>query len=304
MADAARMEAPFTETMSVDEILLEFTYADWLPEEALRAATKQKTRLTPIFINEIEAYLALKGDERFEANPLFFIFHLFGEWRETSAYRPLARLLRCPTVDVDTVLGDAVTITSHRVMAAVFDGDPEPLYDIILDPEADESIRSRMCETLAMLVHHGSLEREAAAQFLRDAFMNLRPHARCFVWHGWQNAIVLLGLYELSSLVRKAYQRGLIDPGWTLPDEFEADLKRHADQGQARAGDEYCLFGDTVEELSTWHWPEESFDDIDEPNFFDMTNPSVPTTNPFRNVGRNDPCPCGSGKKFKKCCLH
>lgn len=25
--------------------------------------------------------------------------------------------------------------------------------------------------------------------------------------------------------------------------------------------------------------------------------------NPYRDVGRNDPCPCGSGKKFKKCCL-
>jgi SEC-C motif len=25
--------------------------------------------------------------------------------------------------------------------------------------------------------------------------------------------------------------------------------------------------------------------------------------NPFKNVGRNDPCPCGSGRKFKKCCL-
>jgi len=23
---------------------------------------------------------------------------------------------------------------------------------------------------------------------------------------------------------------------------------------------------------------------------------------PSLNVGRNDPCPCGSGKKFKKCC--
>src|SRR6266446_4344577 len=22
-----------------------------------------------------------------------------------------------------------------------------------------------------------------------------------------------------------------------------------------------------------------------------------------QNVGRNDPCPCGSGKKYKKCCL-
>jgi len=23
--------------------------------------------------------------------------------------------------------------------------------------------------------------------------------------------------------------------------------------------------------------------------------------NPYSGVGRNDPCPCGSGKKFKKC---
>jgi uncharacterized protein YecA (UPF0149 family) len=22
----------------------------------------------------------------------------------------------------------------------------------------------------------------------------------------------------------------------------------------------------------------------------------------FENVGRNDPCPCGSGKKYKRCC--
>jgi len=29
-----------------------------------------------------------------------------------------------------------------------------------------------------------------------------------------------------------------------------------------------------------------------------------PFQNLHRSVGRNDPCPCGSGKKFKKCCLH
>jgi len=26
-------------------------------------------------------------------------------------------------------------------------------------------------------------------------------------------------------------------------------------------------------------------------------------SHPFKGVGRNDPCPCGSGRKFKKCCL-
>ena len=29
----------------------------------------------------------------------------------------------------------------------------------------------------------------------------------------------------------------------------------------------------------------------------------TPYVNPLRDVGRNDPCPCGSGKKFKKCCM-
>ncbi|SBS29833.1 hypothetical protein MSP8887_02850 [Marinomonas spartinae] len=32
------------------------------------------------------------------------------------------------------------------------------------------------------------------------------------------------------------------------------------------------------------------------------TAPLTKTTIPKQNVGRNDPCSCGSGKKFKKCC--
>jgi uncharacterized protein len=37
-------------------------------------------------------------------------------------------------------------------------------------------------------------------------------------------------------------------------------------------------------------------------------DPVPPGSRPYQRstprVGRNDPCPCGSGKKFKKCCLH
>jgi preprotein translocase subunit SecA len=32
-----------------------------------------------------------------------------------------------------------------------------------------------------------------------------------------------------------------------------------------------------------------------------LTQPSVPANVDWSTVGRNDPCPCGSGKKFKKC---
>jgi uncharacterized protein YecA (UPF0149 family) len=31
--------------------------------------------------------------------------------------------------------------------------------------------------------------------------------------------------------------------------------------------------------------------------------PMEPYVRPGPKVGRNDPCPCGSGKKYKKCCL-
>ena len=29
-----------------------------------------------------------------------------------------------------------------------------------------------------------------------------------------------------------------------------------------------------------------------------------PVRNAAKKVGPNDPCPCGSGKKYKKCCMH
>ncbi|WP_425444138.1 SEC-C metal-binding domain-containing protein [Thiomonas intermedia] len=28
---------------------------------------------------------------------------------------------------------------------------------------------------------------------------------------------------------------------------------------------------------------------------------ATPQENPYPKVGRNDPCPCGSGKKYKHC---
>lgn len=36
--------------------------------------------------------------------------------------------------------------------------------------------------------------------------------------------------------------------------------------------------------------------------YFDSEFPKPETLRKTNVVGRNDPCPCGSGKKFKKCC--
>ena len=36
--------------------------------------------------------------------------------------------------------------------------------------------------------------------------------------------------------------------------------------------------------------------------YSDSTNPSRTLVRESPKVGRNEPCPCGSGKKYKKCC--
>ena len=37
---------------------------------------------------------------------------------------------------------------------------------------------------------------------------------------------------------------------------------------------------------------------------FPYDEPDLPYVRLTEKVGRNDPCPCGSGKKYKKCCLN
>jgi len=279
---------------------------DGFPAEAIRAARAQRASITPAFIELIETYLAGSA-EPFVQSALFFVFHLLGEWREKSAYRPLARLLRQPADEIEGILGDAITETGSRVMAAVFDGDPQPLYDVILDPQADEFVRSAMCEALAILALRDELSRAEVAGFLRRCDSELEPKIECFAWNGWQGAVAMLGLVELEPLVKQAFERGSIEPGWLSFEDFKEDLQaaiEGSDRQRWQRDKRFTLFGDTIEELSSWAAFREKEQDrephSDGTNLWSLFKPAV---NPYKNVGRNDPCPCGSGKKFKKCCL-
>ncbi len=311
-------------------ILDELLRSQDLPREALRAAAARRADMVPLFVDRIETYLQTGTTGQTGDAPFFFIFHLLGDWRETSAYRTLARLLRCPSSQVDAAIAESITETTHRVMAAVFDGDPSPIYNIILDANADEFVRSRMCETLAILVVQGRLDRAEVASFLRDCWIGLQPRDCCFVWHGWQSTIAMLGLVELKEIVKQAFERGIIDRRWLRYRDFEADLERavrNPTEPWPEHGGDYTLFGDTIEELSKWHGFSEEYqrnrDRLRDappppPSSFTSSTPldrrnlllpdidylaTEPIRNPLRGVGRNDPCPCGSGAKYKRCCL-
>ena len=58
------------------------------------------------------------------------------------------------------------------------------------------------------------------------------------------------------------------------------------------------------------HTPNEIHEKYEKPNLrplsnkpFNFNSANVIDMKTRRKIGRNDPCPCGSGKKYKKCCL-
>jgi len=61
-------------------------------------------------------------------------------------------------------------------------------------------------------------------------------------------------------------------------------------------------------EVSTWRKWEENNEGNNNSNwsgndYFEPTPVMIPVRNEPK-IGRNEPCPCGSGKKHKKCCLN
>ncbi len=93
-------------------------------------------------------------------------------------------------------------------------------------------------------------------------------------------------------------------------EDFGQDLERAlADPDTCIWEEDYQPFGNALEELAELEAlasedADAADDDEGDANPSDlMTFEQTTVINPYRHVGRNDPCPCGSGKKFKKCCL-
>ncbi|MDU4266143.1 MAG: YecA family protein [Enterobacter hormaechei] len=101
------------------------------------------------------------------------------------------------------------------------------------------------------------------------------------------------------------YMRGVALTDWSsLPEALEADLavialhgtEENSEKLDALTEEEYMASIESIQPAALRLY-----------NYW-VANPQQPEAKkPIVNgskVGRNDPCPCGSGKKFKSCCLH
>jgi hypothetical protein len=307
--------------MDSGQIIAEFKQVVKVPVEAVREAEQQRDIMIPLLTDIITHAAQAPVEDLIEAEEgglIFMAFHLLGSWQATSAYPAVTDLLGSDGEKVEWLLGDAITTTSHRVVFNLFDGNLEPIKRLIENPDVDAYVRRRMLDLLGMLMLGGKLEREELIAYLRELHGRLKGDPEGLAWASWAELIAQIGLRELSGLVEESFRDGKIEPMFLDRPDFDRILK-DAEDGKVMHGvpHEFDPFGDLVEELgdSTIRddWADEAALTQEDKlalggqgaggliSALQQIMPK-PASNPYRHVGRNDPCPCGSGKKFKRCC--
>jgi hypothetical protein len=300
--------------MILDDIIRDFaTCRNVLPRASMRWALDHWDEAGPRFCELLARYAMAEDRSDAAKATLFFILHLLAEKGERAAFPALCRLM-LDAEAMEAVLGDGVTTTLPRIAVSLYDGDLARLKSVIEAEHADEFVRHAAFGAMTYHIFIGAIPREETRHYLLWLYDNMLPQGESYAWMGLVDAIFLLGFAELKDLFGKLLRRGLISSTIMTAADFDKLLQKTLADPSGRARfehDSVVPFADAIGELGGWYAFSEKYaqDRLEQalrppkPAPVPLFGAAEPAAAQPRKIGRNDPCPCGSGKKYKKCCL-
>jgi hypothetical protein len=293
--------------MKTQEILkkLEFNTGVF-PKQAVVEAMKQQEEITPYLLDILR--WSTENIERVERRPNrmghLYAIYLLAYFREPRAYPLIVDFFSIPGEITLDVTGDLVTEDLPRVLVSVSDGDTNPMLSMVKDEEANEFVRGAALVAFEVLFAQGMLSREEVSETYRGLFRGGLVREPGHVWGTLIACCCELYPDDLMSEIEQAYADDLvpldfIDLEWV--NEMLEQSKTSVLQ-ETMDNPRHQLIGDVVEEMEWWA----CFDKPRKPKadrlaqFQPQSYSTVRRDQP--KVGRNDPCPCGSGRKWKHCC--
>ena len=313
--------------LTIPEILEQFRRipenADFAPyEAALRAARAQREAIIPELIAAMDRVTAnpKNSTANFEETLHEFAIYLLAEFREPRALDCFWRFFSMPEELALDLSGDMVTEEGAAVLASVCGGNPAPLLKLVRNESVNEYVRIAALDGLMVQAAWGERPREAVIEDLRGLFVSLPRPGNPYVWAALVSLVCDFRVLQLVPQSRQAFAENLVALDFLGLDDFEKDLSRK-DEEQIEIFCErnapidvisvcqgWACFGDEEDEARDFEpWDDKVENRISMPDLAsdqfarDIPSGEAPYVAPPK-VGRNDPCPCGSGKKFKKCC--
>lgn len=277
--------------MTIQEILqeLEYNYGTF-PREALQAAIVRREQITPKLLRVLEEakenVRQLVRKERYIGH--IYAMYLLAQFRERRAYPLIADFFSIPGDVTLDLTGDVVTEDLDRILASVCGGDSRMMESLAENKKANGYVRNAALRGLLVLVARGDKTREEVMRYYQSLFRGGLERESALVWSGLVSCCCALYPEEVLQDIEQAYADDLVDETYMDLEWVLDTLARGKEKVLARLGEHrrYSYISDTIGEMEWWAC-------------FDAPKQRQVMT---REVGRNEPCPCGSGKKYKRCC--
>ncbi len=305
--------------MTIQDILDEWNSEAPLSRQTLTEAAALQEEITPHLIAILDRMTARPEyyayETRYEGH-LCALF-LLAQFRESSACAAVASFCRIRPDLLEEFLGDLITQDLGRILAAVCDGDTAPIRALIEDTAANEYARDAGMESLKILVLEGILPRDEVMAYFKELFNSrLERQKDSMIRAGLVCEAVDLYPAEVMEEIREAFREELLDECFISLEEVEKILDDGAELCRQRTNRYHKgLVFDAAAEAPEWQrltndWDGKDYEEGRPATVLDdmrgygtgLQQDYAPYRNDATKVGPNDPCPCGSGRKHKKCC--
>lgn len=296
--------------METAEILHQFErYAGKFARAAVEAAVARREEITPELLRILEGAVerAAKLDAEGDYMAHLYAMFLLAQFRETRAYPLVVRFASLPSDLLDSLCGDFITEDLGKVLASVSGGELAGIQSLIENESTDQWVRGAALDSLVTLVAAGQKSRDEIVSYFAALFRGKLVRKWSNVWDALVCCSSDLYPEELLEDIQKAYEDGLVDSGCIRFDNVKRDLAMGKDRILARLADDphLRLVEDTVAEMRWWAcFREDRAKNTAYAAPNSKLNPAASSQirRATPKTGRNEPCPCGSGKKYKKCC--
>ncbi|MDE7310740.1 MAG: DUF1186 domain-containing protein [Eubacterium sp.] len=229
----------------------------------------------------------------------FYALFFLAEFKDTEAFEKIITLLHLPQDLLDDLIGDLSTSGLDQILYNTFNGDVELLKKTVCNRQINEYVRNSVLHVLGQLYLDGTLEKQDWIDFLKKL-----ADAEDEEFSTWLAGMICeCHLVELLPQLRYLFDEDLVDPS------VYGDYDSCVDRMFSYEGEEQAIFEKqlSADSLKTWAMFEQektgSNKNLAMKDLQKLFGQQEQKTEKKVKVGRNAPCPCGSGKKYKYCCL-
>jgi len=302
-----------------DEIEWLYTNGLYIGEEKLNVLLKlPKNTLTKdlelVLQDSIDRYgffnnLAEEND--WGEEKMNFVVHaifLLGEIEATDSLDAVLNVLSQSDEYIDLYLGDFITTMLWEPLYKISNNDLDVYKQFMFKPGINTYAKTTIAELIEQIVLHHPERREEAVKWFKDVI-------EFFINSKFEDNVIdsdLIGLLictiidldakELLPDIELLFEKGIVAIG--ACGDWQEVQEAFGEPDKLDRLEDILNISERYEQItSTWAGYNE--DDYGLPlDFDDYDEPTIMPVRAEPKIGRNDPCPCGSGKKYKKCCLN